>query len=124
MAAPQPPGCSPSGLDELSQVHLPALLSSLASALPPVHIEAVAGIVGHAELLTAGRLVVGVGGCNQQVDWVEIDGWWLKVTTRVVSMGHLCSIQQLSHPSPLMPPQRCPALRMEESLQEYFSISV
>ena len=38
---------------ELTQVYLPSLLTSLAFALHPVHTEAVAGIVGHAELLCA-----------------------------------------------------------------------
>jgi hypothetical protein len=36
-----------------SQVHLPSWLASLAFALHPVHTEAVAGVVGHAELLSA-----------------------------------------------------------------------
>ena len=52
---------SPSSLMELSQVHAPALLSSLAFALHPVHTEAVAGIVGHAELLCAALSIPGEG---------------------------------------------------------------
>lgn len=52
---------SPSSLMELSQVHTPALLSSLVFALHPVHTEAVAGIVGHAELLCAALSIPGEG---------------------------------------------------------------
>ena len=40
-------------LSTWSQVHLPSWLASLAFALHPVHTEAVAGVVGHAELLSA-----------------------------------------------------------------------
>ncbi|GAX82143.1 hypothetical protein CEUSTIGMA_g9571.t1 [Chlamydomonas eustigma] len=39
--------------DDLRQVQLPSLLAGLAFALHPVHTEAVAGIVGHAEVLCA-----------------------------------------------------------------------
>ena len=49
-------------------MHLPALLSSLAFALHPVHTEAVAGIVGQAELLCAALSIPGQTGCGEVVE--------------------------------------------------------
>ena len=48
----------PSQGSKWTQVHLPSWLASLAFALHPVHTEAVAGVVGHAELLSASLSII------------------------------------------------------------------